>query len=182
MVAGVIDRIVGDLERLKKLARSMQSRIDASITRAVVELVNDRLKTQRLQLTILEGEVADQVEHLQPYGVSFVPPAGAEALALAVGGQRDHTVAICVEHPAERPTGAEPREGGLYTKGEWRYFIDAEGVTCTGAKDSAEHHVLGDKLVELIGQLTVPTSMGPSGTPVNAAAFKQALSRHKVGG
>jgi hypothetical protein len=176
VVAGVTE----ELTLLKRLCRQLQARLDASIARAVVNLVNDRLKTQRVQLTILEGENEDHVEHLQPYGLSFVPPAGSEALALAVGGTRAHTVAVCVEHPDERPVGGDPRTGGLYTKGLYRFYIDADGVTCTGAMDSSQHHVAGDELVSALAQLTVPTSMGPSGTPLNAAAIKAALSRHKV--
>lgn len=172
--------LLDDVAWLKRAVRQLGHRLDASVTRAVVELVNDRLKTQRVQLSILEGEVEDDVEHLQPYGLSFSPPPGAEALALAVGGARAHTVALCVSKPGSRPTDAGAEEGGLYTKGKWRYYVDADGVTCTGAKDSTEHHVAGDALVALLEQLTVPTSMGPSGTPINAPQFKTALSKHKV--
>lgn len=161
--------------------RKLRFRVDAIVARAVIEYVDDALKTQRLQLTILEGEVEDDVEHLQPYGVSFTPPAGAECLALAPAGSRSNTVAICANMPGDRPRSAPPYAGGLYTKGAWRYYVDAEGVTCTGAETSDQHHLLGDLLVQLLEQLTVPTAMGPSGTPINAAAFKQALSKHKVG-
>ncbi len=160
--------------------RKLRFRLDAVVSRAVIELVNDAMKTQRVQLSILEGEVEDDVEHMQPYGLSFTPPAGAEAIALAPAGSRANTVAICAQLPGDRPQGAPPRAGGLYTKGAWRLYIDPAGVVCLGAETSSEHLVLGDTLVKLIGQLTVPTAMGPSGTPLNAAAFAQALSRHTV--
>lgn len=171
------------LERFRQVVnelRRLRFRVDAIVSRAVIEIVNDSLKTQRLQITILEGEVEDDVEHLQPYGVSFTPPAGAECIALAPAGSRSNTVVICANMPGDRPKNAPPYAGGLYTKGAWRYYVDAEGVTCTGAEASDQRHVLGDLLVSLIEKLTVPTAMGPSGTPINAAAFKQALSKHKV--
>jgi hypothetical protein len=134
----------------------------------------------RLQVTILADEVEDGVELMQAYGCSFTPPAGSEALVLAVQGDRLHTVAIMAQRPNERPTDAPERAGGLYNKGEWRFYVDAEGVTCTGAKDSDQHHPLGDLLVAAIKALTVPTAMGPSGTPINALQFDQVLSKHKV--
>lgn len=165
---------------LEQMVRQLRLRVDAMVTRAVVELVKDSLKTQRLQLTVLADEVVDDVEHMQPYGLSFVPPAGAEAIALAMSGSRSHTVAICVQHPDERPKSKQPREGGLYTKGQWRLFIDADGKVCVGADASDQHLVLGDLLVEILGQLTVPTAMGPSGTPINAVRFNELLSKHLV--
>jgi phage gp45-like len=170
----------GAVQALGDMLRRTRTRVDVMITRGVVELVNDKLKTQRVQLTILGDDPIPNIEHMQPYGLSFTPPAGAEAIALAVSGSRSHTVAICVQHPEERPKNNPPRTGGLYTEGEWRLFVDAEGVVCVGAKDSAQHIPLGDLLVQHIKALTVPTAMGPSGTPINAAAFDQVLSPHKV--
>lgn len=56
-------------------------------------------------------------------------------------------------------------------------FIDAPKIML--GKDAREPLVLGDKLVQILGELidailqqTHPTGSGPSGTPINAAAFK----------
>ena len=160
--------------------RTLRGRLDGMITRAVIKRVNAALKTVRLQITILADEVEDGVELLQPYGLAFTPPVGSEALALAVQGARTHTVAIMAQHPGERPTGAPERAGGLYNKGDWRVYIDPDGVVCVGAKESGQHIPLGDLLVSAIKALTVPTAMGPSGTPINAPQFEQVLSKHKV--
>lgn len=132
-------------ETLDRFIREIRGRLDSMVTRAVINLVNDRLKTQRVQLTILEGEPVDDVEHLQPYGLSFMPPPGSEALALAVSGDRSHTVAICAGRPGDRPTSAKPGTGGLYTEGEWRLFIDPDGVLHLGAEVGSEEIGLGRK-------------------------------------
>lgn len=115
------------IHSLIEAVRLVRGKVDAMVARAVLERVNDALRTQRLQLTILADETADDVEHFQPYGLSFEPPAGAEAIALALGGTRAATVAICVQAPEERPTASGPRTGGLYTEGVWRVFIDEAG-------------------------------------------------------
>jgi phage baseplate assembly protein V len=119
--------VIGQLRRLR-------TRVNNMVARSVVNVVNDALKTQRLQLTIQSDELEDDVEHMQPYGLSFVPPAGSEAIALAVRGDRDHTIALCVQNPDERPTGNPPRTGGLYTDGEWRLFIEQDGTVNAGAQ------------------------------------------------
>lgn len=131
--------IIGDLRRLK-------ARVSAMISRAVINVVNDNLKTQRLQLTILADEVVPDVEHMQPYGVSFVPPVGSEALALGVKGMRSHTVAICANAIGERPTGNPPRTGGLYANKAWVFYIDEDGVGHVGAQRGAEPIALADKV------------------------------------
>lgn len=124
--------------------RRLRSRLSAIVARSVVNLVNDTMKTQRLQLTILSDELEDDVEHMQPYGLSFVPPAGSEAIALAVRGDRDHTIALCVQNPDERPQGNQPRTGGLYTNGAWRFFIDDQGNVHVGAQQGAEPIAMAD--------------------------------------
>lgn len=129
------------------MLRRMRARVDTMVARSVLEAVNDGLKTQRLKLMVLAGESVPNVEHFQPYGLSFVPPAGAEAIALAVGGARSHTLAICAQHPDERPTGNPARTGGLYSNGEWRVFVDASGVVHAGAQSGAEFVALAQKVL-----------------------------------
>jgi len=113
--------------------RKLNARVNGMVARAVIGRVNDALKTQRLQVTILDGDVEDDVEHMQPYGLSFVPPEGAELLALAVGGARSHTVGICANAPGTRPKSGLPGTGGLYHNLGWKVFIDPLGVVHIGA-------------------------------------------------
>jgi len=59
--------------------------------------------------------------------------------------------------------------------------ITLKSDTCLGAAEATHQQVLGDILKTLLEQLTVPTALGPSGTPINAPAFAQFLSqRHKL--
>lgn len=131
----------------------MRARLDAMVSRAVISRVNDALKTQRLQLVVLDGEPDENVEHFQPYGLSFVPPDGSEALVLSVGGDRAHTVAICAQHPDQRPKGKPAGTGGLYTAGAWRVYIDASGVVHIGADTNTEFLALANKVATELGNL-----------------------------
>jgi phage baseplate assembly protein V len=110
-------------------------------SRGVVTQVDDSKKIQRIQATILDGETEDDIEVWQQYGVSFVPEASAttETVLLAIGADRSHTVAVCVQDGAKRPKGTDPGTGGLYTKvAGWRVYIDVDDVVHIGAKAGAE--------------------------------------------
>ena len=152
--------------------RRLRSRVDVMIARAVIARVNDAMRTQRLQLSILTDEVDDDVEHLQPYGVSFHPPAGSEAVVLAVGGARSHSVAICAQSPDARPQDVPEGCGGLYTGGEWRLFIDETGIVHLGTNPGVSPVVLATPLAAAIGTFdaalsTFAAAVGTFGAAVN---------------
>ena len=93
-----------------KLKRGIQ----LLINRAVISIVNDSLKAQNLQVSLLDDEPIDDVERLQNYGHTSVPPAGSEAIVLSVGGKRQHLVAIAVDNRATRLNGLKSGDSALY--------------------------------------------------------------------
>lgn len=99
------NRILGPIRR----------RLAHLVARAVVTLVNDAAKMQTLQLGLLADEALDGAEHWQPYGFTYKPHAGAEALVLAVGGHRAHSVVIACADRRYRLTALEDGEVALYT-------------------------------------------------------------------
>lgn len=72
----------------------LQNRVRAMIARGVVSSVDDALKMQVLGLRLEDGMRPTKVEHWHPYGLTYHPHAGAEVLALSIGGNRDHIIAI----------------------------------------------------------------------------------------
>ncbi|WP_137971859.1 phage baseplate assembly protein V [Pseudomonas sp. F(2018)] len=88
------------------------------VARAVVTLVNDAAKMQTLQIGILKDEAMDDIEHWQGYGLTVVPHPGAEALVLAAGGHRAHSVVISCADRRYRLVGLEGGEVALYTDEE----------------------------------------------------------------
>ncbi len=95
--------------------RFIVSALARLVTRGRVVLADDTSTPyQRLQVRGLVGEVVDDVQRIQPFGLYSVPREGAEVLLLEVGAARDHLIAILVADEAHRPTGAEPGETGLH--------------------------------------------------------------------
>lgn len=160
-------------------------RVNLMISRAVVRRVDDGGLMQRVQLSLLgdsdgdDVEVADDVEHLQPFGVSFVPPAGSEVAALCVGGNRDHILALCASSRAHRPTGAQAGEGGLYTLTGWKVFCDADGHVYIGADEAggATHPLaLADRVDQRFQDIVnVIMNTNPTATNDGGASLIEAM-------
>ena len=113
------------VDPVKILAR-LRRRIRLLISRAVITTVNDSLKLQGLQITLLAGNVADEVESFQHYGFTSVPEDGAEAIALDING---HKVVIATGDRRHRKKGMAGGEVAVYHKGGgYLYFKESGDV------------------------------------------------------
>ena len=79
-----------------KLMAPLWRRVMLMVGRALVHAVNDGLKMQELQISLLKGETLEGVEHWLPYGFTHHPHPGAEALAVFLGGNRNHGIVVAV--------------------------------------------------------------------------------------
>ncbi len=95
---------------LSAIARRLRLMVD----RALVRMVSDSPERQNLQIQTLADATDDDVERFQNYGFTSVPPEGAEAIVLAVGGRREGLVALAVEDKRCRPKGLSPGDVRLY--------------------------------------------------------------------
>jgi phage baseplate assembly protein V len=96
---------------LGRMLDPLHRRIMLAIGRAVLRAA---ATTGGLQITLLADETRDNVEHVQPYGLSTLPLGGAEAVVLSVGGNRDHPLAVVVDDPRHRPSGLAAGEVCLH--------------------------------------------------------------------
>lgn len=103
------------MRTIERMLLPIRRRVALMVSRAVVTLVNDAAKMQTLQLSILDGETLDGAEHWQQYGWACVPHAGAEALVVAVGGHRAHSVVVSCGDRRYRLTGLKGGEVAIYT-------------------------------------------------------------------
>jgi phage baseplate assembly protein V len=84
------------------------------VGRAVINLINDGLKMQEVQVTLLADEVRADVERFQEYGFTSHPVPGAEAVMVCVGGSRDHGIVIAVDDRRYRLKSLPQGEVALY--------------------------------------------------------------------
>ena len=95
---------------LAKLGR----RIMMLVARARVTAAEDATPLQTMSLDLLADEHKDGVERLQNYGFSARPHAGADALVIFIGGNRDHGVVLGADDRRYRPADLKPGEVVVY--------------------------------------------------------------------
>lgn len=115
------------------MSEALSSRVRGMIGRAIVGLVNDAMKMQSLQVTIMAGQTPDDVERFQNYGHTSVPLPGAESIALAIGGSTGHTVVIAVDDRRFRLTGLQGGEVALYDDLGHKVHLTRDGIVLDGA-------------------------------------------------
>lgn len=124
------------------------SRLADLVARVVLRRVDDSKKMQLVQISALEGETRENVERVQEYGFTSVPLPGAEAVAVFVGGYRDHGLVVAVDDRRYRLTGLQAGEVALYTDQGDKVVIERGGTVRVTASTKV---VVSAPLVELAG-------------------------------
>lgn len=145
------------VREFQKLAAPLVRRIRLSVGRGIVRLVNDTLKLQAVQVSLLADETQDNVERFQEYGFTSHPLPGAEAIAVCVGGSRDHAVVIAVDDRRYRLQAIAPGEVAIY---------DDQGQK-VHLKDNNEIHVVC--LNKLTADVANDVEINTTRAAVNAA-------------
>jgi len=169
---------------VQKLLSPIHRRLRLLADRAIVTLVNDALLRQNLQLQLLADESADDVERFQNYGHSSVPPAGAEAVVLSLGGARGGLVAIAVEDKGARPKDLEPGDSCLYHLEGHNLRLTKDGTAILTVKKlivqaESETHIISPSNT-IDGPLHVTGSI-TSDTDVSAAGISLKEHDHEAG-
>jgi phage gp45-like len=89
--------------------------LDNLVARAVIRLVSAAGATQQLQAELSAGEVKNDLDLLEGYGLTAQPLPGAIAVCLFVGGERENGAAILAHDQAKRPRTLAPGDVALYT-------------------------------------------------------------------
>lgn len=161
------------IRAVQRVQQPLMRRIRAIASRATVGRVDDAGRLQAVQISVLAGERLDNVQRLQQFGHSGMPPAGSTCLLISIGGSRTHCVVIGGEDNS-RPRDLASGESQLYnstgdfvwlkTSGEMvlkaasSVTIDSPMATFTG-----DVHVQGELHVD--GAISSDTSVAdPSGS------------------
>jgi len=109
--------------------------------RVILSSLDDSGPQQLVQVTGLAGQTIGDAVRSQHYGFSSYPPAGAEGLALLLGGGMDRAHALGMEHPQYRPKNL-PMGGSIHYDNAGNY------VKIVGAALTINH---GTKIVLQVG-------------------------------
>lgn len=120
------------IRAINKVTAPIARRVQLMVARGVLAIVNDATKMQGVQVQLLSGEVRD-MERFQNYGFIGNPKAGAEVVAVFVGGNRDHGLAIAIDDRRYRVKGLQPGEVAIYDDLGHKIILTRTGITIDGA-------------------------------------------------
>jgi len=83
--------------------------------RGVLTRITTKGGVQTAQVSGLAPEGLEGIEMFQQYGFTTVPPEGAMAIVLPLGGRTSHGIVIATEHSSYRLQGLESGEVAIYT-------------------------------------------------------------------
>ena len=162
------------IEDIKRVIAPISRRVLLMISRCTLNMVNDSTKTQSAQVELYDGEVHDDAQVWQQFGVSSVPPNGSEGIALFLGGERKTPLIIATENKNLRIIELESGEVVIYsgcgdtillksdnsiqikTK---KFSVESENVSI-GSKDTELVDVLS-QICQKLSVATTMTMMGP---------------------
>lgn len=116
-----------DLKDLARVVSPIWRRVLLTIGRGLVRAADDSPGVQELQLSLMRGEERSRIERFGSLGVTSVPMAGAEAVVVFVGGNRDHGVVVAVEDRSYRPKGLKGGETAVYDATKSQVYLRADG-------------------------------------------------------
>lgn len=116
------------MQIIQKLLNPIRRKVQLMIDRAVVTTVDNSLKRQNLQLTVLHDERVNNIERFIDYGLISYPPNGSEALVVCPGGNRSAMVATSVDDKSTRPTGGTQGDSGLYHLEGHSFLLTQDGT------------------------------------------------------
>lgn len=128
------------------------------VARAAVRSTNDKGGSQTATVEVHRHVERSDVEVLGVSGVSTRPPAGGEAIVLAVGGDQGDLVALPLQAPGNRMGGLEEGEVAVHNlKGDRTLYKKDGSIETTSRKrvkskvKDATDEVLEDRIVNKVG-------------------------------
>lgn len=116
---------------MERLIRSLQRRLSLMIGRAVVRAVRADGGRVLVTLDLLQGETSGDVEWAEPWGLTSVPRPGAEAVTLAVMGERGNKVALSLGDRRVRPRDLKPGDTAVFDHRGQQIRIVEGGIEIT---------------------------------------------------
>jgi len=179
-----------------KMLGPMSRRIGNMLARGVVTLGNAGGKLQRLQVQLLADEVQADVDHVEPYGFTSSPHAGAEVVAAFLDGDRSHGVVIVAGDRRFRMTGLAEGEVAVHDDLGQSVHLTRAGIVVRGGGlpisigdtpivtiDSAVHitgPVTADATIAAVGNITTDANVTAAGDVSDAGGLHSARGMREI--
>lgn len=105
---------------MRRLTQAIQQTAQGAVNelrhafRGVLHLVKSADNIQKVQASGLADETLQDVEFMQQFGFTSVPPANTQAVILPIGGQTSHGIVIATENGSFRVKNLQGGEVAIY--------------------------------------------------------------------
>ena len=105
---------------MRRLSQAIQQKAQGAVDeirqafRGVLHLVKSADNIQKVQASGLADETLQDVEFMQQFGFTSVPPAYTQAVILPIGGQTTHGIVIATENGSFRVKNLQGGEVAVY--------------------------------------------------------------------
>ena len=172
------------LKLCSQMVAPVARRVANLVGRGVITATDDSTKIQLSQVSLLDGEVRDEIENFQAYGFTSNPRDGAEAVVVFVGGRRDHGLAIQVADRRYRIRNLESGEVAIYNDTGAKIVLRASGDIEVTPKTgqvialagSSNPVAKGDSLNSAITTLGTAIATAVSGIPTGGSVAGSAIT------
>lgn len=153
------------IDQLNRWFNPWRRRILLMVGKAVITAAkNSTINTASIDL--MAQESARDIEMIQQYGFTSVPTAGAEAVVVAIGGDRSNLVIIATDGSQEKPEIKEGESAQYNKSGEYVKINLNKNV----ALKSGVYHTSIDNFINLFLQHThLSGAPGSPTSPITAA-------------
>lgn len=137
-------RAVLDLARrvVREELRQVRGQVAGGVTRAVLSSLDTARGFMRATVSLRADEERADIEVLEPYGFTSAPPAGAEGLALQVGGDAAHHVVLALGSRTVRLQALATGEVAMYSQEGQSILLKVNGDVVVTPK-AGRHILLG---------------------------------------
>jgi len=152
------------------------------IGRALMRTINDATTRQTTQVEVTEGELIDDVERMQNYGMTSVPPAGSDATLLFLGGDRAQGIVIAMENQTLRIKDLLNGEVAIYDDKGNVFKLGTNAVELV----ATQHVEVTAPTVRIVGAVTIQGNLQVNGNIANTGTLVNAgkdvgSTHHHVG-
>lgn len=156
------------------LVAPLRSRIMGLVALAEVRLARESSTFRELQLRIRGKTTPDDFQHVEPYGFTSAPGAGAEAVVLNLGGDQSQPIVIAVGDRRYR-IQVDEGEVAVYHRDGHKIVLRDDRITVEAPL--VEVHTTGTTLTIANGVLTGADVDPYTGQPYAALGMGSAVLR-----
>jgi phage baseplate assembly protein V len=115
------------VDQFNRLLAPIRALLRQMATKGSIDAVDDTGPMQEVKVITGDGEVLDQLERIQPLGLTSVPEKDDEVIVLILNGDREHAIAIQVGGSSRRPNGLAEGEVAVWRDNNNKVVFKANG-------------------------------------------------------